>query len=391
MSKTTLLWAVAACAAVIVVCLTIAAIQSRKTTIPTPAGAPPTIPPTLAAYSPPGFGLLALTALESLMVGAIIDYLVGLLLVFLLTWVFHPPIILLAVAAFVPGIPLYLWSTNLHKMYHKDRKEPDCTFRNKRGNFVPPYERGLLARVGEVIPSGPDGKGLRPGYYWFPLGDPIYGIFKTVSIKEITIPFENMEVWTKNAEQAGLGAIKGLTDGIAQFQIIDLGKYFAIQNPDVVLNAIVLESARDVCENLTMEQFLGTPNKQLSDDIEVRVRQILAKRNANMTDSLGVELISVNVKKTDNKNQEVEKGHARISVERSNVISRQIDADARKERIVGYKDTGVDANRAATLDAVVDDKAGAKISDERKFNDVGPGIIGVTTAIAEKIFPGEPK
>ena len=357
--------------------------MSVTTPIATPAAAP--VPPNKT-------GILGLSSTESLVAGIIVDFAIGLLVAYLLGLAFYFPFGFKLLFALVIGALLYGWSLNLHKKYPcaedtslQLRSEQPVVhplrLESRSGNYIPPFQRGIVTRLGEVIPSGPDGNGLRSGYHWFPLGEPFYGIFKKQSVKMMTVPFENMQVWTKNIKEKGHGSVEGLVDGLAQFQIEDLAAYNAVDTPEVVLNAIVRESARDVCENNTIEEFLGTENETLADNILEEIKRRILKVPGN----LGGRFVSVNVKKTDNRDEEVKKGHAEINVQRSLATSRKTDADARVARINDYKAAGIDPNRAIAADLVADDKTGATITDQRFHGDVGPALEGLTKGLIDKI------
>src|SRR5262245_16752854 len=76
-------------------------------------------------------------------------------------------------------------------------------------NHVPTYKMGIVTFMEKIVPSGPTGTGLLPGYYWFPLGWPFYKLFVTQSVLEFTIPFERMKVWTQNSAVGEQGGVAG--------------------------------------------------------------------------------------------------------------------------------------------------------------------------------------
>jgi len=356
---------------------------------PVPASvAATTVPVDPAPYSPAGLGLLALSSLQSLIVGAVIDYCLGFLLVSLFGLAVYIPLNAKLFLALVPAVPLYMWSLNLHRRHLADHIKPE--YRDRRGNYIPPFERGIVTRLGEIVPSGPDGKGLRTGYHWFPLGEPVFRIFKTQSIKEITIPFDNMQVWTKNREVGDTGMIEGIADGITQFQIEDPAKWNAVANPEELLNAIVLESARDVCEGDSIINYLGTKNQDLAKKIVNQINEILLTSNGGVPGRLGVRLVSVNVRKTDTKDKITKDSWSEVAKQEALAAARKTDADARVERIKTYKTVGVDANRAVAADLVADDKTGASVNDQRFNADVGQSLKDVTEALISKIPGGRP-
>ena len=190
-----------------------------------------------------------------------------------------------------------------------------------------------------------------------------------------------MQVWTRNSRVEGQGAISGRTDGTAQFKIVDLGQYSSVEQPKVVLEAIVLESARDVCERRTIEAFIAERNDTLATEITDQINTTLAAR----TSPLGVRLKSVNVKRTDNESVTVKAGWDQINVQQSTATARATDAAARIRRVRGYTKAGIDPNRAAALDAVASDKVGATVGDQRYNVDVGESLKGVAGALVQRI------
>lgn len=297
----------------------------------------------------------------NLVFGAIFDlllvYIIVLFMEAMFNTRFHPTIEVLAVLAI--GVAKYLWSTALFT------------------NHVPTFEKGAVTFLERLVPSGPDGSGFPPGYYWLPLGWPFYKLAIKQPTKEITVSFDQMQVWTANSSTRGQGAVNGQIDGNAQFEITDPGLYTAIAQPQVVLKAIVEEAARDVCERLTIEEFIETRNDELASDILVQINRTLSAR----TRAVGVRLNSINVTRTDNKSEAVKTGWDQINVQRSTAAARAIDAAARVRRIRAYKGTGVDANRAAALDAVVSDKPGATVGDQRYNVDVGEALKSLGSTI----------
>ncbi len=316
-----------------------------------------------------GAGLLALKSEDNLVLGAIIDLLlayIGVVLVCITAHIYLPLWGRIALALII-GISKYLWSVNL--------------FRNQ----VPTYAMGVVTFIQRLTPTGPAGTGLMPGYYWFPLGWPFYSLLLKQPVKEISVLFENLQVWTKNAQVGGQGSIQGVLDGLAQFAIDDPGAYNAVENPFKVLEGITHEAARDVAEYLTAEDYLDKRNKVLGQNIFDDIKQKLSDR----TRSLGVRCVSVSVKKTDNLDPEVKKSWAQITVQRSLVTARGIDAAGRVERIESYKKAGVDASRAIAADLVADEKTGATVGDQRYNGDVGPSLKdlgeGLVAVLARRI------
>ncbi|MBX4192077.1 SPFH domain-containing protein [Candidatus Parcubacteria bacterium] len=326
---------------------------------PAPAAAPPAPNPWWKLNT------LAYPSEINLTLGAVLDLAftyVGILILEMLTRSYMPrPIEVLVVLTI--AIPKYLWSTNL--------------FRNK----VETFEMGSVTYLERLIPSGPTGDGLLPGYYWFPLGYPFYELSVRESTREITIDFDQMQVWLANSQTHGQGAVNGVLDGNAQFAVIDPGRFKSVTNSDIVLNAMTQEGARDVCERLTIEEFVEERNDKLAEDISTEINTKLVARPA----SLGVKLMSVNVTRTDLKSEAVKGGWERVNVEQSLAVARKTDADARRERIKGYAAEGVDPNRAAALDAVVSDKAGATVGDQRYNLDVGNALKDIGKIIANKL------
>jgi hypothetical protein len=309
--------------------------------------------------------LLSFRSEINLVLGAVYDLVLAYIVVLLMgviTQIYMPQFAQFTLTLLL-GVTKYLWSTNLGH------------------NHIATYQMGSVTFLERLIPSGPNGAGLRPGYYWFPLGWPFYKLAILQDVKELTVPFENMQVWTKNSKISGQGAIDGRTDGNAQFEIIDPSQYNAITNPLVVLESIVLESARDVCESRSIEEFIDSRNDTLAAEISTGITAKLTARSS----PLGVLLKSVNVTRTDNKSEAVKTGWEQINVQQSIVVARATDAAGRIRRIRGYKGAGVDANRAAALDAVVSDKAGATIGDQRFNVDVGDSLKGVAQALVSKI------
>lgn len=312
-----------------------------------------------------GLNELSYASETNLALGALFDLLLAYVLVLAIAIAAHkhPPMSVQVVLTLIIAAAKYAWSTDL--------------FRNK----VPTFFKGGMAFLEKIVPSGPDGKGLPPGYYWTILGRPFYTLVLVQSVKELTVEFKNMQVWAANSSTRGQGAIQGETDGVAQFEIIDPGAWNAVEHPLDVLTAIVYECARDVCESMTIEGFIATSNNELADKILVLTQEKLVNR----IKSLGVRCISVNVKKTDNKDQDVKNGWAQVNVQGSLATARGVDAMGRAARIRLYRRQGVDANRAAVLDAVTSDKAGATVTDGRNTVDIGPAIQAVGNAFADKI------
>ncbi len=258
--------------------------------------------------------------------------------------------------------PKYLWSVNLFQ------------------NHVPTYSKGAVTFLERIIPAGPMDQGLTPGYYWLPLGWPFYSLGIKESTKEFGIPFKQMQIWAKNTSGGGEGAIEGQVDGNVQFKVVDPAKFQAFTpDPKAALETLVLESARDICENLTIEGFIDERNDSLAG-------RILAKIQADaLPGRAGVVAKSSNVSRTDNRDQTVKSSWAQVTAQRSINAARATDAQGRVQRIENYKTAGVDANRAAALDAVASDKAGATIGDQRFNLDVGESIKDIGNALINRI------
>jgi hypothetical protein len=309
--------------------------------------------------------LLSYRSEVNLVLGALFDLLffwIVVLLVGVLSNIYIPLYAQVGIA-FLPAMVVYLWSTNLFR------------------NHVATYEKGVVTFLERIVPSGPNGSGLPPGYYWLPLGWPFYKLAIKQSTLEVTVPFNQMQVWTANNATHRQGAINGEIDGNAQFEVIDPGQYNSVAQVDIVLRAIVEEGARDVCERLTIEEFIATRNDALAGDIDTEINNKLAARSR----PLGVRLNGVNVTRTDNKSQAVTSGWDQITVQQSLATARATDAAGRVRRIRAYKATGVDANRAAALDAVVSDKSGATVGDQRYNVDVGESLKDIGRAIIAKV------
>ena len=310
--------------------------------------------------------LLELPTEANLILGAIVDFLLGYIVIILLMFTMssHPPLSVQFLLAFAIGSVKYLfWSTRLLQ------------------NKVTTFEIGMVTFLERIIPTGPDGKGLRPGRYWLLFGWPLYQISIKQDVREISIKFENMQVWTKNSADGKQGAIKGVLDGLAQFAIINPGEFNAVGNPIEVLTSLAHETARDAAEGMSAEEFLATENDQLGKIIYKEILEKLAER----IKPLGVRCVSVTVNLTDIENSEVEKGWGQVTVQRALATSRATDAAARVRRLRAYKASGVDTNRAAAVDLVANGATGAQV-DDRRFNvDVGESLKDVGSRFVDAV------
>jgi SPFH domain / Band 7 family len=321
--------------------------------------------PAVAPADLPSGGPLSYPSIVNLIFGAAFDFFTAYIAIALIEIWLHvrTPLWSQLLLAFAVGALKYAWSTNL------------------MGNRVTTYHMGVVTFLQGIVDSGPDGKGLRPGTYWFPLGWPFYQLENNQEVKEISVPFENLQVWTKNTTAGGQGSIQAVLDGLAQFVIENPAEYNNVEHPFEVLEGLTHEAARDVAEDLTAEDYLDKKNKELGDKIFDDIDAKLAAR----TQSLGVRCVSVSVKKTDNKDERVKDGWAQITVQRALAESRRIDAEARVVRLGDYRAAGVDPNRAIAADLVADDKAGATVDDKRYNADIGDSLKEVGTLIANGI------
>lgn len=310
--------------------------------------------------------LLRLPTELNLILGGVVDFLLGYIVIVILMFAMgaYPPLGVQLLLAFIIGLAKYtFWSTRLLE------------------NKVTTFEMGMATFLERIIPTGPDGRGLRPGRYWLLMGWPFYKIAIKQDVREISVPFEQMQVWTKNSSELDKGAVQGVLDGLAQFAIIDPGAYNAVGNPLEVLTSLTHESARDAAEGMTAESFLATENDQLG---KIIYKDVVGKLNERIK-SLGVRCISVTVNLTDIKNKDVENGWGQVTVQRALATSRATDAAARTRRIRAYKAAGVDGNRAAAVDLVANGTSGAQV-DDRRFNlDVGQSLKDVGQGFVEAV------
>jgi hypothetical protein len=315
--------------------------------------------------------ILSYNTETNLVMGAIIDFMLGVVIVLLLTVPFgvRLPVAAIAALGLLPGIPKFLWSIDFP------------FFRN----HVPTYRKGVATYLEEIVPSGPSGDGFNPGYYWLPLGRPFFKLAFTETTKEITIPFDNMEVWLRNHATPGRGGVKGRVHGNMQFRITDPAAFNAFDNDGggrVVLDKLAPQAVRDVCEPLTAEVFIDTRNDALNVLADNEVRRKLSSRAR----PLGAELVGTNISHTDIENPAVQGGWERINVEESNKTSRKTDADARVERIRSYTGADVDADHAATLDAAASGFAGVTVGHQSYDVDIGEDAKDLAETLVNKIF-----